>query len=88
MNDIVFAPTALAEYMAWQNEDRKTLKKINDLIKDIHRNGLLEGIGKPEPLKAIRAYSRRIDEKNRLIYTADEYNNLRILSCKGHYEDT
>jgi toxin YoeB len=87
MNDIIFAPTALAEYMAWQNEDRKTLKKINELIKDIHRNGLLEGIGKPEALQSVKAYSRRIDEKNRLIYTGDANNNLRIISCNGHYED-
>jgi toxin YoeB len=87
MNDTIFSPTAFAEYIAWQSEDRKTLKKINELIKDIHRNGLLEGIGKPEALKGTKTYSRRIDEKNRLIYADDENNNLRIFSCKGHYRD-
>ena len=58
MNDIVFDPGAFKEYMDWQNEERKTLKKINALISDIQRNGLLKGSGKPELLKHIRAYSR------------------------------
>jgi toxin YoeB len=48
--------------MEWQMEDRKTLKKINDLIRDVQRNGLLQGIGKPEFLKHLKAYSRRIDD--------------------------
>ena len=61
------------------------IKKINDLISDIQRNGLITGIGNPEPLKHIKGYSRRIDEANRLIYTSDENQNLRIISCKGHY---
>ncbi|MDR0599059.1 MAG: Txe/YoeB family addiction module toxin [Treponema sp.] len=74
------------DYMEWQTEDRKTLKKINDLIKDIQRNGLTKGIGKPEPLKYLKAYSRRIDDANRLVYSADEEHNLRIISCKGHYK--
>ena len=86
MNDIVFDTGAFKEYMDWQNEDRKTLKKINALIIDIQRNGLLKGSGKPELLKHINAYSYHIDEKNRLIYTADEKQNLRIISCKGHYK--
>jgi len=72
--------------MDWQAEDRKTLKKINELIIDIQRNGLLKGIGKPEPLKHIKAFSRRIDEDNRLVYSADEKQNLRIISCRGHYK--
>jgi Txe/YoeB family toxin of Txe-Axe toxin-antitoxin module len=49
--------------------------------------GLIKGIGKPEALKGTKTYSRRIDEKNRLIYAGDEDNNLRIFSCKGHYSD-
>ena len=85
MNDVVFSPAALNDYIDWQTEDRKTLNKINELIKDILRNGLLKGIGKPERLKHIKAYSRHIDDVNRLIYTADEKQNLRIMSCKGHY---
>jgi toxin YoeB len=47
----------------------------------------MNGIGKPEVLKTRKAYSRRIDEYNRLVYTGDENNNLKILSCKGHYDD-
>ena len=85
MNDLIFSPDAFKDYTEWQSEDKKTLKKINDLIKDILRNGLEKGIGKPEPLKHIKAFSRRIDDSNRLIYTGDEKQNLRILSCKGHY---
>jgi toxin YoeB len=85
MNDLVFDHDAFKEYMEWQSEDRKTLKKINDLIIDIQRNGLLKGLGKPEVLKHLKAYSRRIDDSNRLVYDVDEKQNLRIISCKGHY---
>jgi toxin YoeB len=85
MPDLTFTPQAFREYVEWQAEDRKTLKKINLLIEDIQRNGLLKGIGKPEPLKHMKAYSRHIDEANRLIYTGDENQKLLIMSCKGHY---
>ena len=86
--EVTFTEQALEEYMAWQSEDKKTLKRINELIKDIQRNGLMKGIGKPEPLKGRKEYSRRIDDDaNRLVYTGDEKRNLRIISCKGHYED-
>jgi toxin YoeB len=85
MNDLIFDVDAFKEYMEWQTKDRKILKKINELIVDIQRNGLLKGIGKPEVLKHLKAYSRRIDDSNRLIYAADEKQNLRIISCKGHY---
>lgn len=78
MNDISFTCTALRDYIQWQTEDRKTLKKRNDLIEDILRNGLMKGIGKSELLKYIKAYSRRIDDINRLVYTADEKQNLGI----------
>lgn len=73
------------EYLYWQ-QDKKTLKKINALIKDIERNGNLEGIGKPEPLRYRPGYSRRIDQYNRLVYDTDE-ENLFIYSCRGHYEE-
>ena len=86
MNNVLFNIDAFNEYMEWQNEDRKTLRKINDLIIDIQRNGLLKGIGKPEVLKHLKAYSRRIDDSNRLIYSVDDKQNLRIISCKGHYK--
>ena len=85
MNELIFTPQAFKEYLEWHAEDKKIFKKINDLIRDIQRNGLIKGIGKPEPLKHIKGYSRRIDDANRLIYTSDEKLNLRILSCKGHY---
>jgi toxin YoeB len=86
MDNVIFDVDAFLEYMDWQTEDRKTLKKINELIIDIQRNGLLNGIGKPERLKHIDGYSRHIDENNRLIYTFDEKQNLRIIACKGHYK--
>ena len=75
------------DYISWQKEDRKTLKRINDLIKDIERNGPSKGIGKPELLKYRKAWSRRIDDSNRLIYTVDENKDVLIIDCKGHYED-
>lgn len=83
----IWSDIAWDEYLYWQNQDRKTLKKINDLIKDVERNGLNQGIGKPEPLKYRNAWSRRIDNVNRLVYNIDEQNRLLIFSCKGHYED-
>ena len=74
------------EYVSWQSEDKRTLKSINELIKDIERNGVSNGIGKPELLRHISAWSRRIDEKNRLLYKMDENGELYIIACKGHYE--
>ncbi len=83
----IWSDIAWEEYLQWQMLDRKTLKKINALVKDIERNGLSEGIGKPEPLKYRKAWSRRIDRENRLVYNIDSNHNLLIISCKGHYED-
>lgn len=76
------------EYLAWQLEDKKTLKRINELIKDISRNGVSKGIGKPEMLSQNRSgwWSRRIDSKNRLVYTIKN-DKLYIVSCKNHYDD-
>jgi toxin YoeB len=87
MSDVTFAPSAWTHYLEWQTTDKKTAAKINALIKDILRNGFMSGIGKPEPLRSRKAYSRRIDDHHRLIYEGDENQNLRILSCKGHYDD-
>ena len=87
MYDLSFTKEAWEEYVEWQATNRKTTARINTLIKDIQRNGFMLGIGKPEALKTRKAYSRRIDELHRLIYEADENQNLRIISCKGHYED-
>jgi len=83
---VVFSEQALRKYFEWQGEDRKTLKKINELIRDIQRNGLTAGIGKPELLKHRKRFSRRIDDANRLVYLSNERGDLEIISCKGHYE--
>ena len=87
MNDFIFTKEAFEQYLEWQQEDKKTLKRINALIKDICSNGLLKGIGKHEKLKNRSEYSRRIDEKNRLVYEMDEQQNIKIIACKSHYED-
>lgn len=87
MNDFTFSGRGWEHYTYWQNQDRKTLKKINALIEDIRRNGAMQGIGKPERLKHGAGYSRRIDDANRLVYEIDELQNIRVLSCRGHYED-
>ena len=83
----IWSDKAWDDYLSWQTEDKRTLKKINDLIKDIERNGLSKGIGKPEPLKYRKAWSRRIDHANRLIYNFDGDKNLLIIACRGHYEE-
>lgn len=72
-------------YTYWQDQDEKTLKRINSLIKDIQRSPF-EGIGKPEPLKGSLTgfWSRRIDETNRIVYSADD-NDITIISCRYHY---
>lgn len=83
-----FTERGFADYLYWQNEDRKTLRRINALIKDIESNGALVGIGKPESLKYDLQgwYSRRIDEKNRLVYRISEDSTLEISQCRSHYE--
>lgn len=83
----VFTDNGWADYVYWQTEDRKTLKKINNLIKDIDRNGS-EGIGKPEPLTGTLSgyWSRRINDKDRLIYKIDD-TTIYILACRYHYSD-
>ena len=76
------------DYLYWQQQDKKTLRKINDLVRDIERNGIREGIGKPEPLKDDLQgfWSRRIDDKNRLVYNQSPDGSLCIIACRGHYE--
>lgn len=78
---------AWEEYLFWQTEDKKTIKKINIIIQDTIRNPF-SGIGKPEPLKGRLGglWSRRIDDKNRLLYRVVGYD-IQIISCKGHYGD-
>jgi len=75
-----------ADYVYWQGQDRKTLKRINKLIEDTKRSPF-KGIGKPEPLKENLSgfWSRRIDDSHRLVYAVDN-NQLTIISCRYHYE--
>ena len=75
------------DYVYWQTQDRKTLKRINLLIKDISRSPF-EGLGKPEPLKGNLTgfWSRRIDEEKRLVYVVEE-KVIILISCRGHYEN-
>lgn len=81
----LFTDNAWKDYKYWQTEDRKTLKRINQLLDDISRNGNA-GIGKPEPLTGDFSgfWSRRINERDRLIYRI-EGDNILILSCRYHY---
>ena len=83
-----FTDIGWEDYLYWQTEDRKTLRKINTLLKDIERNGN-EGIGKPEPLTGDLSgfWSRRINQTDRLIY-ALEMDQISIIACRYHYDDT
>lgn len=85
--DKKFSEKAFTEYMYWQKQDKKTLNRINNLLKDIDRNGY-NCIGKPEPLKGDKSgwWSVRIDEKNRLIFKI-ENEVVEITQCGTHYED-
>lgn len=87
MNNIMSTERAWEEYCYWQNQDRKTLKRINQLLIDIKRNEFAE-IGKPEPLKNDLSgfWSRRIDEANRIVYRIVN-EQIEIVQCKGHYND-
>ena len=80
----IWSDAAWEDYLYWQSQDKKTLKKINTLIRDIERNGT-QGLGKAEALRYRSGYSRRIDEKNRLVFDIRD-GKLLIASCRGHYE--
>ena len=84
---LLWEDDAWQEYLYWQEQDKKTLRRINKLLKDILRDPF-DGVGHPEPLTGNLAgwWSRHIDEKNRIVYSASD-NNTIILSCKGHYDD-
>lgn len=83
---ILWDEKAWEDYVYWEFQDKKTLKRINELIQDIKRSSY-EGIGKPEQLREDFEgfWSRRIDERNCLVYQMDENGILYILSCRGHY---
>jgi toxin YoeB len=82
-----FTDNAWEEYLSWQKQDKKTLKRINELLKDIDRQPF-KGIGKPEPLKGkLKGFwSRRIDDANRIVYKV-ENRQVIIAQCGSHYDD-
>ena len=85
--DKIWTDDSWEQYLYWQNQDKKTLRKLNKLLTDIDRNGN-QGIGHPEPLKGNLSgwWSREIDEKNRLIYKIED-DCIKIYQCKNHYDD-
>ena len=85
---IIFSTRSMSDYISWQTEDKRTLKKINLLINDIRRNGYT-GIGSPEPLKGDLSgyWSREIDKKNRIVYRISDSGDVEIFQCRGHYGD-
>ena len=85
MNKISFTSKAWGDYCYWQQQDKKTLKRINILLEDICRNKFM-GMGKPEPLKNELSgfWSRRIDEVNRLVYRINN-EQIEVIQCRGHY---
>ena len=90
--ELRFTPSAWKDYVWWQSQDRKTLKRINALIESASRNPF-DGLGKPEALSGDLSgfWSRRIDEKNRLVYVVDGKDGsgaLTVISCRFHYGDT
>lgn len=82
---LAWTDAAWKDYLYWQSQDKKTLKRLNKLITDCMRSPF-KGIGKPEPLKENLSgfWSRRIDEANRLVYAVDD-NYLTVISCRYHY---
>ncbi len=84
---LLWEDRAWNDYLHWQTQDKKTLKRINTILRDIERN-TFDGIGKPEPLKGNLGgmWSRRIDGSNRIVYYEQD-SIIYIVSCKGHYDD-
>ena len=84
---LLWEDRAWSDYLYWQTQDKKTLKRINALIKDIQRSPY-QGIGKPEPLRGNLSgwWSRRIDETNRIVYY-EPGEVIYIISCLGHYDE-
>ena len=84
--DKIWSDGAWEDYLYWQAQDKKTLRRVNQLLLDIDRNGH-KGIGKPEPLKHDKHgyWSRRIDDVNRLVYRIAE-NRIEIAQCRAHYD--
>uniref|UniRef100_UPI001CDBA343 Txe/YoeB family addiction module toxin n=1 Tax=Companilactobacillus jidongensis TaxID=2486006 RepID=UPI001CDBA343 len=85
--EVSFLDSAWSEYVDWQSEDKRTVKRINKLIKSIYSDAFDSGLGKPEPLKHNLSglWSRRIDEYNRLVYYVKD-EKVIIVQCKLHYD--
>ncbi len=83
---LAWTDEAWKDYLYWQTQDKKTLKRINKLLEDIKRDDPFQGIGKPEPLKENLTgfWSRRIDDTNRFVYAVDE-SFITVISCRYHY---
>ena len=83
----IWQDDAWEQYLYWQKQDKKTLKRINQIIKDIERDNF-SGLGKPEPLSGNLSgfWSRRIDSKNRIVYRIKN-NQLEIAQCGSHYKE-
>jgi toxin YoeB len=83
---LAWTDEAWKDYIYWQTQDKKTLKRINRLLDDIKQNDPFKGIGKPEPLRESLSgfWSRRIDDTNRLVYAVDEVY-ITVISCRYHY---
>lgn len=84
--ELAWTEAAWSDYLYWQGQDKKTLKRINNLIADVMRSPF-EGIGKPEPLKEHLSgfWSRRIDDTHRLVYAVTDIR-ITIIACRYHYE--
>lgn len=83
---LAFMPEAFEDYLYWQTQDRRTLRRVNELLQAIQRDNF-KGIGKPEPLKnSSGLWSRRIDDANRLIYRVNDAT-IEIVECRSHYGD-
>lgn len=86
MNNISFSPKGWEDYLYWQTQDKKTLKRINILLQDLCKNGNNSSLGKTELLKGNLSgfYSKRIDEKNRLVYKIKD-SEIEVIQCRSHY---
>ena len=82
---LTFTPDAWDDYLYWQSQDKKTLKRINQLIRDLSREPFA-GIGKPEPLREnlLGYWSRRIDDTHRLVYAVED-GIVTIIACRYYY---
>ena len=87
MSKFLFTEDAWSDDLYWQTQDKKMLKRINQLLQDIERNGY-SGLGKPEPLRGNLSgfWSRRIDDEHRIVYRISE-DRVEIIQCRGHYDD-